>query len=103
MVFFLTHTNFRNSPISLESSILFLTANNCIAQPRIIVIESYFKNFITSEYLVRIRILYFFEILKYENKLSEISVREKLGVNLKICFEVKLKCKLFNIEMVDCV
>ena len=103
MVFFLTHNFFRISPMSLELSILFLIANNCIVQPRIIVIESYFKIFMTSEYLVKIRILYFFEILKYENKLSEISVREKLGVNLKICFEVRLKCKLFNIEIDDCV
>ena len=89
--------------MSIEPSILFLFDNNCIVQPRIMIIESYFKTFKISEYLVKIRSLYFFENLKYENKLSEISVREKLGVNLKICFEVKLKCKLFNIEMVDCV
>ena len=88
--------------MSLELSILFLTNDIWIAQPRIITIESYFKTFMISEYLVKIRILYFFGILKYKNKLSEISVREKLGVNLKIFLEIRLKCKMFNIEIVDC-
>ena len=89
--------------MSIELSILFLIDNNCIVQPRIMVIESYFKIFKTSEYLVKITNLYLFENLKYENKLSEIYMREKLGVNLKICFEVKLKYKLFNIEIDYCV
>ena len=55
-------------------------------------------NFVSiSSYLDKISFLYSFDNLKYKNRRSTISLKEKSDVCTKTFFVISLKCKLFKL------